>query len=524
MAISNTTVNSVPSSEVNTKFYNRQKYQIDVIFDNLQGNKFQLNIASLVSLDIEEDSRSWFKKASLVIKNPDNIFEQKVTASASSNQYYKFCNDGRDLVYVTVKILNDSTIKEADLQIDYNVWGMSYVFSIYDREEIPGDTTKQKQLKLYLWEFEQQILSETNVQWSTNELLSSGLVPAYATDEQKLVPTGKAIKSLLTKTLEKYLPQSFTKDWDDGSSKIFYSAPANYKAADVLNYLLKKQVSSQIGTDSGADPCILTRTRYTNQWSLTSYSNFFAKAIDNKSTTNNTNTTPQAGSLQREIIQLASQTGQEQNEFLFNLPQSPFSSYINNTNFFDPITSVIKNINFVDMASMDNTEFMVTSPCYSNDFKNKTFSVDFTNNDIANVKGFIDKNYSNKLKLYAKPDTLVTLNKNKTDTHAVNNIYSYSPDKVSRFAEGRNSLLTAALFYNTSVSFTTLGSPIREANTFISIEKAKGGVLDEFYNKLLGQWMVYSVIHRFSETSYTNDIVALRVHANDNININSNIS
>ena len=60
-------------------------------------------------------------------------------------------------------------------------------------------------------------------------------------------------------------------------------------------------------------------------------------------------------------------------------------------------------------------------------------------------------------------------------------------------------MLLAALYYNTSVSFTALGSPIRESGTFISIVKGKGGIIDEFFNKLLGQWFVYSVMHRFTE-------------------------
>jgi hypothetical protein len=522
MAISNLTSNSIPSTEVNTKFYNRQKYQIDIVFDNLQGNKFQLNLASLVTLDIEEDSRIWYKKASLVIRNPDNIFEQKITTSAAANQYYKFRNDGRDLVYVSIKAIQDDTIKDTGIKVDYDIWGMSYIFAVYDREEIPGDTSKQKQLKLYLWEFEQQILSETNVQWSTNELLPSTIVPAYATDEQKLILTGNAIKDLLNKSLSNYVSQAFDKEWDIGSSKLFFSTPSNYKAEDTLSYLLKKHVSAQIGSNSGADPCILSRTRFTSQWKLISYSNFFSKAIKSQ-TLNNGGGTATAGELQREIIRLSVQTGEEDQSFLFNLQQSPFSSNIANTNFVSNVTSYIKNINFVDMSTIDNTSSMVTSPCYSNDIKNKLFKVDFVNNNIENVKNYINTNYSSKLKLYSTPDTLITLNKNKINTHAINNVYSYSPDKISQLAEGRNFMLTAALFYNTAVSFTAPGSVNREAGTFISIEKGKGGIIDEFYNKLLGQWMVYNILHRFSESDYMNEVTALRVHANDNIDIKNNI-
>jgi len=523
MLVSNLTVQNIPTSENNTKLYNGQKYQIDIIFDNLQGNKFQLNLASMVSLDIEEDSRTWYKRASLVIKNPDNVFEQKIVSTALPTQYYKFRNDGRDVVYITVKIVNDSTLGQVDANVDYNVWGMSYAFAIYDREEIPGDNTKLKQLKLYLWEFEQQVLSETTLQWSTNNLLPSNVIPASASDTQKYVKTGNAIKNLLTTALANYVTPVFTSTWDIGSSNTFYSSPSNWTADDNLNYLLKKHVSAPVGTDGGQDPCILTRNRYDNNWKLISYTTLFNQAV-NSSSNGIGISIPTAGSLQREIITLSMQGGVDQNEYLFNLPQSPFNSNTSNTNFNSPITSVIKNINFVDMSPIDSSRDMISTPCYSNDIKNKLFNVDFASNDIQNVKTFVKNNYANKLKLYSAPDTLITLNKTKTDTLAVNHVYSYSPDKVSQLAEGRNFLLASALYYNTSVSFTTLGVPIREANTFISIEKGQGGVIDEFFNKLLGQWLICNVVHRFTQGNYINDVTALRVHANDNIDIKSNIT
>ena len=80
------------------------------------------------------------------------------------------------------------------------------------------------------------------------------------------------------------------------------------------------------------------------------------------------------------------------------------------------------------------------------------------------------------------------------------------------------------MFYNTSLFFSAPGSIIRQANTFISVDNGKGRVRDEFHNKLLGQWFVYNVIHRFTETDYTNSINAVRVHANDDIGIKDDIT
>ena len=179
---------------------------------------------------------------------------------------------------------------------------------------------------------------------------------------------------------------------------------------------------------------------------------------------------------------------------------------------------------FVDMSAIDSTAIMVTTPCYSNNFTNKVFNVDFENTNIENIKKYIDQNYTQKLRLLTKPETLLTLNKTKTEVRAVNNIYSYAPDEISRLADSRNIVLTGALFLNTGLSFTAPGSLTRQANTFVSVESQRAGVKDEFQNKLLGQWFVYNVTHLFTESEYTNQITAARVHANDSIKIKDDVS
>ena len=527
-----TNSNNNPAGEINTKLYENQKYQIDIIFDNLQGNRFRLNLASLVTLDIEEDSREWYKKAALTIKVPDNVLEIKATDK--DDRYYKFRNDGRDIIYITIKPINDDVINAPAEPIDYDVWGMNYKFVIYDRKEnLNGDTTKQKTLTLYLWEFDYQVFAETNLDWSTNEVLpeayptKKNLIPAYLTDEEKLVPTGLAIKSLIKSALNKFETPRFSKEWDIGSSKIFYNSFANNSVVVDVNYLLKKHVSSQAGTDTGADPAILSRTRYNTNWQLRSFSTLFSNAVEQQALSNNMlgMSVPAAGSLQREIITIIKQGGGPDENSLFTLPVTPFTSSKNkNTNYQDPTRSKIKNFQIVDMASLDSVQELVTTPCYSNNFKDKMFDLDFQNNEISNIKKFIQRNYSNKLRLISNPDTLLTLNKTKLETTSVKNVYSFGPDRISRLAESRNLILYSALFYNTSISFTAPGSSQRQANTFISVEGSNSSVRNEFQNKLLGQWFVYNVVHSFTETKYTNAVNAVRLHANDSMDIKDNVA
>jgi len=517
-----TSVEQADQPENNTKIYNNQKYEIDIIFSNRQDNIVKLNLTGLVSLEIEEDSREWYKKAVLTINNSRNVLEYRKTATTPANQYYKFRNDGRDLVYIEIKPIQDSSVKFSSLNIDYDVWGMKYLFVVYDKKEILiGDSPNQKHLRLYLWEYEYQIMSELNLNWSTNSLLPNKIIPSQATDEEKRVPTGSAIKSLITSSLSNYTTPVFAPDWDKGSSKIFFTSYANSTAKDTLNYLIKKHVSSQVGTDGGLDPGLLYRTRYNQVWCLRSFTNIF-----NKATVKSAANTSTAGELQREILTLASQGGANQNndEALFSLPTSPFSSSIDNTNYRDPVRSVIKNLQFVDMAPLDSMKQICSTPCYSNNTKNKTFELDFADNEITKIKKYIASNYSQKLKIFSKPDTLLTLNKTKTEAKTINNVFSFASDKTSRLADSRNFILYSALFLNASINFDVPGSPIRQATSFISIEEANPTNRDEFKNKLLGQWFVYKVLHKFTEKDYTNNVTAVRVHANDSIGIKDDVT
>lgn len=520
--LKSTSVGTTNQSENNVKYYNNQKYEIDIIFSNGQGNTVRLNLASLVSLEIEEDSREWYKKAVLTINNPRNVFEYRRSPSTPGTQYYKFRNDGRDFVYIEIKPVADSTVKFSSVEVDYEVWGMRYLFVVYDKKEIlTGNTLNQKQLRLYLWEYEYQLMAETNLDWSTNLVLSNKIIPSQATDEERKVNTGLAIKSLINTALNGQFTPKYSQDWDIGSSKIFYSSFANNNAAEDLNYLLKKHVSSQSGADGGLDPCLLNRTRYNQIWSLRSFTNIFSKAISKNSLSVAT-----AGELQREILTLIAQGSEAENntEALFSLPVSPFnSSTYKNTNYKDPVRSMISNIHFVDMSSLDNMREIVSTPCYSNNTKDKLFELDFSNNDIEKIKKYISDNYSQKLKIFSNPDTLITLNKSKTQARSINVSYSYAPDKIARLADSRNYVLYSALFLNTALNFTVPGSPIRQATSFISMEEGRPDNRDEFKNKLLGQWFVYKVIHTFTENDYTNNITAVRVHANDNIGIKDDI-
>ena len=56
---------------------NNQTYDFSLVLFNPQdsGIVFPFNTAAIVSLSIEEDSREWFKRGTLIVNNQENIIE-----------------------------------------------------------------------------------------------------------------------------------------------------------------------------------------------------------------------------------------------------------------------------------------------------------------------------------------------------------------------------------------------------------------------------------------------------------------
>lgn len=500
---------------------NNQDYQVNINLYSTQGQAFPINTASIVSLIIEEDSRRWYKKGTLVLDNKENALERRPNEFVSKDLNYKFRNDGRDLLFINIKPVINSDNYTDNSPFPDELWEMSYIFSIYDVEDInTGPTSQFKNKKLYFWELDHQILLETASSWSTNLVLYQ-LYPELEKysyqlgDEDRKVATGDAIKSLLETVLaDKTTAPKFSDNWDPGSSYIFYTPPNSNFAADDLEYLLHRHVCSKYYGNIEGDVPLLFRDRYSKIWSLISLSRLFNDAVLNKKT---------AGPLQLEQFLIASANA---NSVLIpslrHTPQDPQ----NQRNLFLGQLGAITNFQFVDMAPIDNTYILSNYPCYSNNIKRKQFNLDYQDNTSESIKDFFQKNYVDKLgfEAYPKPKALLTLNKNKTEAHNLKPSYSYGATKFDRYADFRNPVLKASLFLNQCLSFTVPGSTFRQVNTFIGVDRSTGSVDADFDEKLLGQWFVFKVTHEFTQTSYSNTIVGVKPHADKDIRIDDSVA
>lgn len=495
---------------------NDQDFEFMVALTNQIDPAAPINKGAIVRLVIEEGFSTWWSKGFLVFDNKHNAFERPKNDDIEEEFSYKFRNDGKDLIVFRLRPVIAG--QPSDLLPD-DTWNIEYVFSIYDVQDITdGVNADTKYKKLFFWEYDYQLLLQKNISWSTSEVEPAvNNNPAQASDENRLVFTGDAIKSFLTKVLD-HKAQEFSDNWDKGGSKIEYCTQAYENADNTLQYILKKHVG-----EVNNDPCFLDRERFTKKWELQSLSKIFTKAIE----------TNGPGPYQIEHFFIDSLSEMEssfqesgsdivKNPAPYKTPTLPKGKVSFERNIQLRDYSMIKSHEFVDMAAMDNMFVIGNVPTYSNDFAGKQFNLEFEDNDIVNIKEFFKRNYTDKLKHPGcNPDPLFTLNKIKNDALTVSNVYSLGHSANSRLADSRNEVLKAALLLNQCIVFRVKGMSFRTAGRFIGIDREIGATQNEFDNKLLGQWLIINVKHILVDEAYINEITAVKIHASAPLNINT---
>lgn len=496
---------------------NNQDYEVSITLYNTQGVAFPVNAASIVSLVIEESTHHWYKQGNIVIQNAYNVLEKKANEFTPSNINYKFRNDGRDLLFVNIKPVVETDFIEQEA-FEPEFWTMTYIFTVYDTEDIPGDTPREKNLKLYFWETDYQLCTEINANWSTNEVLYE-LFPEYSGKSSQLpdlvrrVPTGLALKSIINYALNnKTNEQKFSEEWDIGASKIFYTPSVDSVVSYDIEFLVKRHVCSTREGNNAGDVGVLFRDRYDKTWNLLSISSLLNKAVNNSR---------QAGDYQLEQFYLA--TSEANSVIIPSLPYTP-PDPTGKRNITLGQLSTITNYQFVNMSAIDSNAMLVNTSVCTNHTGRKEFVMDLEENTIESVKNYFQQNYISKFKYALNPYALLALNKNKTESITINTAYSYGESKIERYPEGRNVMLESGLFLNECITFTVPGSTLRQVNKFIGLDRATGNIDNDFDEKFLGQWFVTRVVHEFSQNGYTNTITAIKPYASRNLKIDDEVA
>ena len=318
-----------------------------------------------------------------------------------------------------------------------------------------------------------------------------------------------------------------TKDpetWDEGSSEMFYTSPADWNAADDIEYLYNHHVSKEDLKNSvpsmNGPPlkefCVMHTERPKRQIDLekvciSPISRFFKKSTEGEG----------PGELQLEHFFITSHT-QNENVSQQN-PNRNYKAPIGQSDDRDLKTfkyGQIISYSMLDMSPFINSTAFTTSPVYSIDIGKRKFNVKFKDNDVLTARRLIAETYITELYPKAAPNEklfLPLIHKTKQKRN-IFPVFSLNGDKdivgrgdILRQKNGILQLLYTGLFQNACICFKTFGLTLRESGSFIGIDKTEGSENTDFNNKLYGQWFVLKVDHSFEAGVYMNTIYAIKI-------------
>ena len=532
---------------------NNSDYIFKVTLVSAAGNKSRaqdIKPSAIKELFISDTLNNFYQEGYIIIDNSQDVIERDTPddspytnasyynnagsgtdsvdgATSDANAGFLFRGESRDILRIDIMPrLDDSTIDSLGSVNGRKYFYMGYDFAIYNSEEIVGEAPGQKHKKLYFWDLFYQLMLEKNVPYSTASTSTATItatnttLPQNADNDERAVLTGIALREFLKAAFpanENY-PISFSInipgigdpagltqseqdqqniDWDLGSTKVFFSTPANFKAIDCVKYILTRHVSNP---GSNYDQCFLQLERSTRQFSFKSLSQYFRQAY--------TTAGDSPGDYYIETVKIGGNTQQDGKQ--------------NVAPYFTPTTGIyfermgtIKSFSFDNMAGIHAQQRLVPTFVHSYDYEAKQFSIDIERNGIEQAMKTYQQNYVNFMNSSSNepafanfaPGQLRYQNKN------VQNVFSVTEqDSNQRLAWGRNEFLFASIFTNNLISFRLPGSTHRQAGTFIGIDRDGAIPTSKFDNKLLGIYLIVEAKHSFTGNEYVNDLHCIKVY------------
>ncbi len=182
--------------------------------------------------------------------------------------------------------------------------------------------------------------------------------------------------------------------------------------------------------------------------------------------------------------------------------------------------NIIKEYKFVDVSPMMNAGEFVSRPVHSFNFKTREYKINYEGNTVELARKFISEHYINEVMTSGSPSEknfTMHINPDKIKNKNIKPVYSlYTDYNGIQQSDGIHHLLWNGIFQNECINFDVPGATYREPGTFIAIEHLEGGKLDStFDTRFLGQWFVIKVTHMFTNSQYTNNITAVKIHRHD---------
>lgn len=497
--------------------FNNQDYEFVVrIYNGV--NDVYLNSVAWEDLFLEEDIFDWKIKGSIVVNSDYETFERAsdiaalATNTEKSNLVYKFRNDCRDTIFITIKPISPPPLKGLEnISTDFKekIWRIELEAVIYDVEELPNDALDHKRKKLYFWDKTYQLMLEKDSEFSTaNSGSNTGKNLSQSDNSERSLPSVESLGALL-KSDEDFKVHSKlvgTSEWEtgDSSTKIFFSSPVGAKFIDNLNYLLNYTVSS---ANDDYQPCILKleraeKTLLPKQFSLKSIKKYFQKA-------GNTIDTP--GEYQNEHYFIYSSSDDENKFFIQKSPLDKKGVNLNGEIKGDN-THTIRGYRLVDLSGLDYSMNLANYKVVSYNSTNGQFNEEGNKHKAEEYKKFFDSTIRPNVLTNNITDRLVLTPFIKEGKNT-KTVLSLRNDELSRLADGRNRLLKYYLFSNLAITFDIQGSTHRQTGRFFGVSKQSAN-MEEFDHKLEGQYFLTNIVHHFSNSSnsYMSRIVGVKTH------------
>ncbi len=501
------------NSSENVYIIDKKKYVVNLVFLNPDGSNLQISKNNVKNLNITDNILFPFDNSSISFVDNDNAF-QRLKPDNKDIEFnpefkeiyngYNFRGDGRDFLYIEILPIDNENETFGVNDEEYNkLFGYRNVFICIDSDEYIDGGNKIKTYNLI--DFDEKILKERKSYFSTSNLVTNDKPLFLLSNSEREVETGKCIKSLLKESLllrsENEVVDTIdgeTPDFEDGSSKIYYTSPANNTSFDDLMYLYNKHVSN----DTKNDFSIFKKDKFTNKYSLKSVNSLFNQAYNKKDNT--------GGKLNLEKVLISGSSDAESS--IQNSTKSPtqlitFGEY-----------GQVRQIKFFNTDSLLNSDKLVTKALHSYDFNDKQFNLDKRDSDISNVKNNFTENYVENMKGDSEiPFPNLVINNTKNLNLSFNNDYSlYGENDVIRKGESLNKLLKHAIFTNIAVEIELKGQLFRKTGSFLSLDRSERYVDNLFDSKFLGIYFIIEVNHAFiNDTTYNNKLLAVKTYIYD---------
>lgn len=477
---------------------------------------------TIQELVIEDTAVNWWAQGYIDVRNPRGALERTITniqdtinnVNLKTTSTYMFRNDARDFLFLEMmpNLFDDD---EAPQDIDDQFYKMRYQFAIYSIKDLVSDDTDETKIKrLYFADWRYVTMSVFNSNFTTTTQLSGAV--AHLSDTDREIPTGDAIKQLITESLLD--EQQFATNWESGPNRIDFMSSTNSTAMDDLYELLDNHLSDDA---SGNQPCILHLDRYTNVWSLIPVATFFNNATTKTTTGQAVSYLP--GIYQTEKFVIGRDVGLEERELVnpnakIRVPQQE-SLYFN---YNYGRSSAIDSYRFIEMHGDVNQKSIATRPVHQYDTTNKNFNISMASTNagalVRHLKNTVMPNMPINDAL--KNDVPLGINvdidrfNNATATH----VYTNTDDTYGVLRNSRNRAILELLFEGNAIEFTVPGETTRRSCRFISVSNntTSNGHHGKFDDKVEGQYFVTGVIHKITNNTYTNKVIGTKLYNYDN--------